>query len=1358
MKHVSRRRDAKRIFRAVFESLEGRTLLANSVWAFPDASGRLIYGTQADGDRIPDFSMVGYKNGSVALPNTSGGASVPVKATVNPGAAGVDMTSTIQQAINNVSGLTPDANGFKGAVLLTAGNYPISGTLNINSSGVVLMGVGDSSTTGTRLEATGTATRFLIEVDGSGSRSTSGSTYTISDSYVPVGATSFHVTSTSSLAVGDSILITRPSPQNWIDDIGMNLLDMPWTPGSKNINWERTVTAIDTVTKTVTIDIPLTNSLDAQYGGGTFKHYSYSGRINQVGVSDMYMYSDSTGAGDLAHATGSIDMDRTINGWVHNVTSDGFAVNQIVFSGGTKFCTIDDAVIQNTTVSSQAPPAGLSFNGQMCLANNIVYHGVYHAFAVGATVPGPMVFMNMTADGLLSESGPHQRWSTGGLIENFSVPTEDIQVTNRGNSGSGHGWAGANWVTWNSTAKTLDIASPPTAQNWVIGSKGTQKGAAIYDSYGTPVSLSSLYSKQLWDRTHVNPTVATNAAANPNPLNGATSITLSVLGADASVGEAGLTYAWVCTSKPNGAGTPTFSGNTNGTNAAKNITATLSQPGTYIFTVTLSDAGGLKTTSTVIVTPAPATVINGDQDFANENDTIRIVRNGSFIDVYRNSASPFIHQDYATAPQFVISALGGNDTVIVDYSGGNPVPAQGLVVDGGSGTDVVSVVGSGGDDTLALSGASATLNGGQFAYSGAEELDLALGAGADSLTVAGNAGVNATAMKLDLSGGGSLSMAASSTLPDFVDLTVGAGTTFNLNGQNQTVDALNGSGAITNNGAAAATLTVGQYNSGGAFSGTLANGSSTLALTKNGAGTLTLSGNNTYSGNTMINAGVLESGNSASLVGLSGPIWFNGGTLHVTANSVAANVANKFATAFPGATSSSTATIDVDAGVTLTVGGSAGASMRTAGNGTGGAFTKTGAGTLLVLSNNNQLDVAFKLNQGAVILQSATGLGGADSSANHVDMKNGTTLVLRQDTSTNFLTPIVADPGAAISVVIDRITPGAAPTHSLNAISSSGAFTLNLSAGSNVTGGSPGFSLGAATLGGDSIFNVASTSAVLTVSGVVSGAFGVTKTGAGTLLFGGADTYTGATNINAGTFRVNGSIAPSSGVTVALGASFIAGATQTLASLTINSGGNALILAGGSRVLRTSALSIVGSGKLDLADNDLIIDYSAASPLGAISGWIATGFAAGAWNGQGINSSTAATNPSGGYALGYSEASDLGITAFSGQSVDATAVLVKFTYAGDFNLDGQVDVADLGRLATGWQTSQRWIGGDTTYDGFVDVADLGALATNWQRGVGAPLSPAAQATKTATAVAAEPTSQSMKKRATSADVVEMLQL
>jgi fibronectin-binding autotransporter adhesin len=71
----------------------------------------------------------------------------------------------------------------------------------------------------------------------------------------------------------------------------------------------------------------------------------------------------------------------------------------------------------------------------------------------------------------------------------------------------------------------------------------------------------------------------------------------------------------------------------------------------------------------------------------------------------------------------------------------------------------------------------------------------------------------------------------------------------------------------------------------------------------------------------------------------------------------------------------------------------------------------------------------------------------------------------------------------------------------------------------------------------------------------------------------------------------------------------------------------------------------------------------------------------------------------------------------------AKQVSVGYTYYGDANLDGQVDVTDLGALATNWQTSNVWSGGDFNYDGFVDVSDLGALATNWQLGVGNPLGP-----------------------------------
>jgi hypothetical protein len=155
--------------------------------------------------------------------------------------------------------------------------------------------------------------------------------------------------------------------------------------------------------------------------------------------------------------------------------------------------------------------------------------------------------------------------------------------------------------------------------------------------------------------------------------------------------------------------------------------------------------------------------------------------------------------------------------------------------------------------------------------------------------------------------------------------------------------------------------------------------------------------------------------------------------------------------------------------------------------------------------------------------------------------------------------------------------------------------------------------------------------------------------------------------------------------------------------------------------LQTAGSVGLWTGRLDLADNDLIIDYTGGSPIQTVRDQLKVGRAGGSWTGNGIRSSVAAADAS--KAIGVGEASVLGLTNFSGQPVDSTCVLLKFTWFGDATLDGQVDVGDLGRLASNWQTSGLWTEGDFDYNGTIDVNDLGLLATNWQAGVGNPLSP-----------------------------------
>jgi hypothetical protein len=180
--------------------------------------------------------------------------------------------------------------------------------------------------------------------------------------------------------------------------------------------------------------------------------------------------------------------------------------------------------------------------------------------------------------------------------------------------------------------------------------------------------------------------------------------------------------------------------------------------------------------------------------------------------------------------------------------------------------------------------------------------------------------------------------------------------------------------------------------------------------------------------------------------------------------------------------------------------------------------------------------------------------------------------------------------------------------------------------------------------------------------------------------------------------------------------------SQHLRSLTIvGPHSKTTLSAGGGKVLNVDDLAMDVVGKLDLTDNALIIDYTGDSPMSWVQGSIQHARAGGAWSQSGIATSLGdATH----YALGVAESSDLFWTfpaSFEGDPVDATSVLVKYTYYGDANLDGAVDLRDLYQLACHWKTHDDWFCGDFNYDNYVDVQDLTLLAVNWQAGVGSPL-------------------------------------
>ena len=170
-------------------------------------------------------------------------------------------------------------------------------------------------------------------------------------------------------------------------------------------------------------------------------------------------------------------------------------------------------------------------------------------------------------------------------------------------------------------------------------------------------------------------------------------------------------------------------------------------------------------------------------------------------------------------------------------------------------------------------------------------------------------------------------------------LTVASGAVLDINGVNTSVGGLNGGGTIDNVAGtfgAAPSLTIGTGNAGGTFSGTIQNTSGSTKVVKTGTGTEFLSGTNSYTGGTTINAGVLNFATSA--LG-SGPITFGGGTLQwATGNTLDVSTSPGIAAIASG-----------KAAILNTNGNSVTFNLGLSG---AGGLTKTGAGTLTLAVPN----------------------------------------------------------------------------------------------------------------------------------------------------------------------------------------------------------------------------------------------------------------------------------------------------------------------------------------------------------------------------------------------------------------------
>ncbi|MBC8108128.1 MAG: hypothetical protein H7Z14_16195, partial [Anaerolineae bacterium] len=174
-------------------------------------------------------------------------------------------------------------------------------------------------------------------------------------------------------------------------------------------------------------------------------------------------------------------------------------------------------------------------------------------------------------------------------------------------------------------------------------------------------------------------------------------------------------------------------------------------------------------------------------------------------------------------------------------------------------------------------------------------------------------------------------------------------------------------------------------------------------------------------------------------------------------------------------------------------------------------------------------------------------------------------------------------------------------------------------------------------------------------------------------------------------------------------------ASQHLGSLTMDGASRVNVTTGGDKALRVTSINLTGSALLDLNDNAMILDYATKSSLAAVQSLINAARNGGTWTGPGITSTTAKNASPANTTLAAIESSEFkslyGPKAlFAGEVVDATAVLLKYSYYGDTDFNGIVDFDDYSRIDQGFENNRTgWINGDADGNGVVDFDDYSLI-------------------------------------------------
>jgi T5SS/PEP-CTERM-associated repeat protein len=416
-----------------------------------------------------------------------------------------------------------------------------------------------------------------------------------------------------------------------------------------------------------------------------------------------------------------------------------------------------------------------------------------------------------------------------------------------------------------------------------------------------------------------------------------------------------------------------------------------------------------------------------------------------------------------------------------------------------------------------------------------------------------------------------------------------------------------------------------------------------------------------------------------------------------------------------------TGSLTVVAGGSLSIGGTIYVAKQ---NGSSGNVIVTGSGSKYLGFNMS----VGESGTGSLAITSG-GIGTLNGSATVGDQTNGRGSVLVDGAGSQWAVDAVIDVGDAGRGTVN-ITNGGIATTTFSqigsALNSVGSGTLNVS-GAGSSFGTATMSVGAG-IGLSGRVSVDNGGSVSIANELLLGPHG-TITINGGYLNAGSLTHFGAFDQTGGASAI-GFVDGVSTINLSGAGSFTADHVRTdtliiggASSVKIRPNG---VDAGASVLKNLAILGSVGAwqGKIDLTNNDLVIDYSLSSPIASVIDQLRTARNNGAWNGNGITSSIAAASSPAATTLGVMEGLDYraihGAGApFSGQAVDTTSVLVKYTWYGDTDLNGRVNFDDYVRTDNGFNNHlSGWLNGDFDLNGTVNFDDyvLIDLAFNTQSG------------------------------------------